>query len=253
MRRRVQYVFSMVTLAALSGCGETVTQPIEPTAALDELAAQAVATAVVKATDARLPHLPSLVHEALEVVRSDDAQVEAATAFRRARRARMAAREAHEAGDEGEALRLLRRARRFTLEGVIAALGPGVVTEAIAGVEAAIAHWDERVSDRDVPERFLRALELVRGIFVADRSTLGHPDPRDLERSILVEGEPSGNRGVGTVELEAGRAGLDHSRHALPAPFAQRVGDLEGVRAGKQRKDSRKPQRQSGSTVIRAG
>ena len=60
--------------------------------------------------------------------------------------------------------------RRFTLEGVIAALGPGVVTEAIAGVEAAIAHWDERVSDRDVPERFLRALEHARRQLAAARN-----------------------------------------------------------------------------------
>ena len=65
MRQRVQYFLPMVTLVALSGCGETATEPIEPTAALDEVAAQAV---VVEATDARLPHLPSLVHEALEVV-----------------------------------------------------------------------------------------------------------------------------------------------------------------------------------------
>ena len=170
MRRRVQYFFSMATLVALSGCGDTATEPIEPTAALDEVAAQAVAADVVEETDAKLPHLPSLVHEAFEIVRSDDAQVEAATAFRRARRARIAAREAHEAGNEEEALRLLRRARRFTLEGVIAALGPGVATEAIAGVEAAIAHWDERVSDRDVPERFLRALEHARTQVAAARN-----------------------------------------------------------------------------------
>ena len=141
MRQRVQYFLSMVTLVALSGCGETATEPIEPTAALDEVAAQAVAADVVEATDARLPHLPSLVHEAIEVVRSDDTQVEAATAFRRASRARRAAREAHKAGDEAKSLRLLRRARRFALEGVIAALGPGVAAEAIAGVEAAIARF----------------------------------------------------------------------------------------------------------------
>ena len=217
MRQRVQYFLPMVTLVALSGCGETATEPIEPTAALDEVAAQAVAADVVEATDARLPHLPSLVHEALEVVRSDDTQVEAATAFRRARRARRAAREAHEAGDEAKSLRLLRRARRFALEGVIAALGPGVAAEAIAGVEAAIARWDERVSDRDVPERFLRALEHARTQLAAARNA---DSPVAALSHALIAAEII--RALSPAHLA--RRALRHAAHAFRAA-TEAVGD----------------------------
>ena len=53
---------------------------------------------------------------------------------------------------------------RFTLGGVIAALGPGVVTDALAGVDAAIAHWQERTAGKDVPPRFARILERVRNL-----------------------------------------------------------------------------------------
>lgn len=148
----------------LAACGESVTEP-DALRPMDEAAATVIAAAVVDATDARLPYLPRLVHEALQAVHDNDDNVEAATAFRRARHARRAAWAAHEAGDEEEFKRLKRVELRFTLEGVIAALGPSVVTDALAGVDAALARWQERVTDHNVlPPRFARALARVQAL-----------------------------------------------------------------------------------------
>lgn len=145
----------------LVACGDAVTAP-EAVQTLDEATATAVAAAVVEASDARLPHLPALVHDALDAIKAIDDNAEAVTAFRRARRARRAANAALGAGDEDEYKRLKRLELRFTLEGVIAALGPGVVTDALAGVDAAIARWQERTAGKDVPPRFERALAGVQ-------------------------------------------------------------------------------------------
>ncbi len=145
----------------LVACGDTVTAP-DAVQSMDEAAATAIAAAVVEASDARLPYLPALVRQALEAIEAGDDNAEAVTAFRRARRARRAANAALVAGDTDEYNRLKRLELRFTLVGVIAALGPSVVTDALAGVDAAIARWEERTAGKDVPPRFARVFERVK-------------------------------------------------------------------------------------------
>lgn len=145
----------------LAACGDTVTAP-DIVQSMDEATATALAAAVVEASDAKLPYLPALVRQALEAIEAGDDNAEAVTAFRRARRARRAAHAALVAGDSVEYKRLKLLELRFTLGGVIAALGPSVVTDALAGVDAALARWEERTAGRDVPPRFARALELVK-------------------------------------------------------------------------------------------
>ena len=158
MRKR-----SLVPVAGLLlvACGDTVTAP-DVVQTLDEATAAAVAAAVVEASDARLPYLPALVHDALEAIKAIDDNAEAVTAFRRARRARRAGNAALVAGDEDEYKRLKRLELRFTYGGVIAALGHGVATDALAGVDAAIARWQERTAGKVVPPRFARALARVQ-------------------------------------------------------------------------------------------
>lgn len=153
----------------LVACGESVTAP-ESVQSLDEATAMAVVVAVVEASDARLPYLPALVRQAREAIESGDDNAEAVTAFRRARRARRAATVALVAGNADEFKRLKRLELRFTLRGVIAALGPGVVTDALSGVDAAIARWEERTAGRDVPPRFERALERVKELAESARA-----------------------------------------------------------------------------------
>ena len=147
----------------LAACGETVTEP-DLVQAMDEAAATEVAAAVVEASEARLPYLPALVHDALEAIRANDDNAEAVAAFRSARRARRAANAALVAGDQDRYNRLRRAELRFTLTGVIAALGPGVVADAQAGVDAAIARWQERIAGHDVPPRFTRVLARVQDL-----------------------------------------------------------------------------------------
>ena len=144
----------------LVACGDAVTAP-DAVRSMDEATATAVAAAVVEASDARLPYLPALVRQAREAIEASDGNAEAVTAFRRARRARHAAHEALVAGDQDEYKRLKRLELRFTLGGVIAALGTGVVSDALAGVDAAIARWQERTAGKDVPPRFARIFERV--------------------------------------------------------------------------------------------
>lgn len=169
--RRAHDLLPVATLLMLAACSDPGTGPAAQREPLDETSAQALAASVVEATDARLPHLPSLIRAAHEAIKANDQNAEAVGAFRQARRARVAAHDARLAGNAGEAARLLRLSHRLTLEGVIAALGPEVVSEAIAGVEAAIARWDEHTAGRDVPERFARALERARELAASARAT----------------------------------------------------------------------------------
>jgi len=178
------FVAPLAGALLIAACGESVTEPdaLQP---MDEAAATNIAAAVVDATDARLPYLPRLVHEALQAVREHDDNAEAVTAFRRARRARRAAWAAHEDGDENEFKRLKRIELHFTLTGVIAALGPDVVTDALAGVDAAIARWQERVADHDVlPPRFARALARVQNL--ADRAHAADSQVASLYFSVTA-------------------------------------------------------------------
>ncbi|GMR13846.1 MAG: hypothetical protein BMS9Abin29_2068 [Gemmatimonadota bacterium] len=145
----------------LVACGETITAP-DAVRSMDETTATAVAAAVVEASDAKLPYLPALVRQALAAIEAGGDHAEAVTAFRRARHARHAANAALVAGNADEYKRLKRIELRFTLRGVIAALGPSVVTDALSGVDAAIAHWEQRTAGRDVPPRFARVLEQVK-------------------------------------------------------------------------------------------
>ncbi len=181
MKRR--FVAPLAGILLLAGCGESVTEP-DPLGPMDEAAATALAAAVVEATDARLPYLPRLVHQALEAIQEQDDNAEAVTAFRRARRARRAAAAAREAGDEDEFRRLKRLELRFTLGGVIAALGPGIVPEALAGVDAAIARWEERAAGQDVPPRFARALARVQDL--AERARTADSQVASLYFSVTA-------------------------------------------------------------------
>lgn len=160
MRQRWLIPISGLLLVA---CADTVTAP-DALQSMDEATATAIAAAVVEASDARLPYLPALVRKAREAIEASDDNAEAVTAFRRARRARRAANAALVAGDQDEYHRLKRLELRFTLRGVIAALGPDVVTDALAGVDAAIARWEERTAGKDVPPRFARVLERVQNL-----------------------------------------------------------------------------------------
>lgn len=174
----------LALLVMLAACGEGPTQP-DKFGALDEVAATEIAAGVLETTDARLPYLPRLVHEAIRTLREQDGvNEEAVTAFRRARRARRAAAAAHEAGDEEEFRRLRRIEMRWTLTGVIAALGPAVVPEALAGVDAAIARFEERAEGRELPPRFARALARVKDL--AERARTAETEVASLYFSVTA-------------------------------------------------------------------
>jgi hypothetical protein len=171
IRNWANLAFSVSALLLLTACGEqAAVGPTSQPEALDDAGAQALAVTVLNASDARLPFLPALLRASHEAINSQDDNAEAVTAFRKARRARAAAQQAREAGEADRAERLHRMSYRFTLTGVVAALGPEVAHEAIAGVDAAIARWEERLAGRDAPARFARALATARELAEAARS-----------------------------------------------------------------------------------
>ena len=157
MKRRKLYLIVSLGLV-VAACDQT-TAPAGDV--IDEVAVARFAELVSEDTDIRMPHLGALLRAAHEAIRASDDNTEAVAHFRRARRLRNASEEAHEAGNEEEARRLAHRSYTHRLMGIVAALGPEAVAEAVAGSVAGLARLEAHLEGKDVLTRVTQAVERI--------------------------------------------------------------------------------------------
>lgn len=168
MRPRSCAVLALAVLS-VAACGDA-TGPVSP--ALDEASVARIAEAVSEAADVRLPSLGALLRASREAIQAQGGHDEAVAHFRRAHRLRAAAEDAHEAGLVDEARRLERRAYRETLAGIVSALGPDAVADAVAGSVAGLHRVHERIEGRELPDWVARAVQRLESHVSAAEASL---------------------------------------------------------------------------------
>lgn len=126
-----RFVFPLMAALGLAGCSDSSPTANEPQ--LDEASFELVAEAALEVNDQQgvpLPSLDNLLRRTYQAIRTQDGH--------------------------GQGVRLLRAGQ--PLNAIIAVLGPGVATEALAGVDQALARLDEHLSGQTPPARVLRIL-----------------------------------------------------------------------------------------------
>ena len=142
----------LVALAiAFAGCEQSTGPTLD---AVDDASLAQFAEQVSEASDVRLPSLGALLRASREAIHAtDEGNTTAVRYFHAARRFAMAAEDSLEAGNEDAARRLSNRSYGHTLQGIMAALGPDVAAEAVAGSAAGLARIQGHLDGRDVSER----------------------------------------------------------------------------------------------------
>lgn len=128
---------------------------------MDDAAVAQLAEVTSEDAAIHLPSLGSLLVAARQAIREQDGNQEAVDHFRRAHRLALAAELAWDEGRDDEARSLEAQSHRHRLAGIVAALGEGAVTEAVAGSAAGLARVQEHIEGREVSERVARAVERI--------------------------------------------------------------------------------------------
>jgi len=163
-------VLAMLAVAAVTAC-EPPTAPVVET--LDEAALAQLAEVVSESSDVRLPLLGPLLRASREAIRATDGgHEEAIRHFRAARHFAVAAEDSVEAGNEEAARRLSRRSYGHTLHGVVSALGPQAVADAVAGSAAGYARVRDHLEGRDVPERIAKRVARIGELVATSQAEL---------------------------------------------------------------------------------
>ena len=165
----------LVALAiAFAGCEPSTGPTLE---AVDDAAVAQFAEQVSEAGDVRLPSLGALLRASREAIHAtDEGNPPAVRHFRAARRLALAAEASLEAGNEEEAKRLSNRSHGHTLRGIIAALGPDVAAEAVAGSAAGLARMQAHLDGRDVAERVTAHVARIAQHVATAQEKLGDGD-----------------------------------------------------------------------------